>query len=62
MTVAELINELKCYPQDMTVLISDADTDWSLPVHIGPFGPYAVKQIGMLEAIYIYGNYSEAIK
>lgn len=32
MTVAEMIELLKTYPQDANVYIHDEDTDWSLPV------------------------------
>lgn len=62
MTVGELITELSKYPAEMEVLISDADTDWALPVHIGPNAHWEVPQIGMRPACYLYGTYREAIK
>lgn len=62
MTVAELIAELQKYPPDQAVWIEDADTDWLLPVHVGPYGQYSTKQVDMPEACYLYGKYDEAVK
>lgn len=62
MTVGELIAELNKYPTDLLVLIDDADTGWSMPVHIGLNGRYPTEQVGQQEALYIYGHYHEAIK
>lgn len=62
MTVAELITELSKYPTDMLCLIDDADTGWSMPIHVGPNGRYSCEQVGQYKALYIWGDYSEAIK
>lgn len=62
MTVGELMLELSGYPKDTLVLIDDADTGWSMPVHIGPNGRYSCEQVGQEKALYIWGDYSEAIK
>lgn len=62
MTANDLIEELKKYPPNMLVLIDDADTGWSMPVHIGLNGRYSCEQVGQQKALYIWGDYSEAMK
>ena len=59
MKIRELIGQLLLWPMDSDIFINDADTDWTLPIHVG-YGPYG-KQADD-DNVYIYGDYSERIK
>lgn len=49
-TVGELITELRKYPEELKVSLSDPDTSWEMPLHIEASN----------EEVWFTGSYSEA--